>query len=266
MRRFILTGTPGSGKTAIIRQLELDGFSVVEEAATDVIALGQARGVADPWKHPSFIDSITELQRQRQLRAPRQTHELQIHDRSAICTAALAAYLGYPFSDALSRELKRIETDAIYQKRVFFIRNLGYIKPTEARRISFEEAQRRRLAAWKWFVMLIPTPQYTPGPRSIRPIEFREGLLVDILRKHQRIAIGILNQHLRLTEPIAPFRDKWRVGVRCGPWVGGPGRERTRVTAERSAARSAHQSGGLGVPSSKSEHKFRYDRNRIGHL
>jgi predicted ATPase len=122
MRRFILTGTPGSGKTAIIRQLELDGFSVVEEAATDVIALGQARGVAGPWKHPSFIDSITELQRQRQLRAPRQTHELQFHDRSAICTAALAAYLGYPFSDALSRELKRIETDAIYQKRVFFIR------------------------------------------------------------------------------------------------------------------------------------------------
>jgi predicted ATPase len=45
MRRFILTGAPGSGKTAIIRQLELDGFAVVEEAATDVIALEQARGV-----------------------------------------------------------------------------------------------------------------------------------------------------------------------------------------------------------------------------
>jgi len=37
MRRFIITGAPGAGKTAIIRQLELDGFSVVEEAATDVI-------------------------------------------------------------------------------------------------------------------------------------------------------------------------------------------------------------------------------------
>ena len=36
MRRFIITGAPGSGKTAIIRQLELDGFSIVEEAATDV--------------------------------------------------------------------------------------------------------------------------------------------------------------------------------------------------------------------------------------
>jgi predicted ATPase len=42
MRRFIITGAPGSGKTAILRQLGLDGFSVVEEAATDIIAAAQA--------------------------------------------------------------------------------------------------------------------------------------------------------------------------------------------------------------------------------
>ena len=47
MKRFILTGAPGAGKTAIIRQLEIDRLSVVEEAATDVITLEQARCVAD---------------------------------------------------------------------------------------------------------------------------------------------------------------------------------------------------------------------------
>lgn len=41
-----------------------------------------------------------------------------------------------------SRELKRIQTEAIYQKRVFFIENLGFITPTEARRINFAEARR----------------------------------------------------------------------------------------------------------------------------
>jgi predicted ATPase len=142
MRRFILTGAPGSGKTAIIRQLELDGFSVVEEAATDVIALEQARGVAEPWQHPSFIDAIVELQRRRQVRASREIDEVQFHDRSAICTAALAAHLGYPLSEMLSRELKRVETEAIYQKRVFFVQNLGFITPIEARRISFAETLR----------------------------------------------------------------------------------------------------------------------------
>lgn len=142
MKRFILTGAPGVGKTAIIRQLELDGFSVVEEAATDVIALWQAQGIAEPWTHRSFIDAITDLQRQRQFRASREPGEVQFHDRSAICTAALAAYLGYPASHVLSRELTRIKSEDIYQKEIFFIRNLGFITPTEARRISFDESLR----------------------------------------------------------------------------------------------------------------------------
>ena len=142
MRRFILTGAPGAGKTAIIRQLEIDGFGVVEEAATDVIALAQARGASEVWRDPSFIDSIVDLQSRRQICASCQPHEVQFHDRSVVCTAALAAWLGHPASVKLSRELERINTGEIYQKRVFFIRTLGFITPTEARRISFEDALR----------------------------------------------------------------------------------------------------------------------------
>jgi predicted ATPase len=142
MKRFVLTGGPGAGKTAILRQLELDGFSVVEEAATDIIALEQARGVAEPWTHPSFLDSIAGLQRRRQIGTPCEAGKVQFHDRSVICTAALAIYLGYPVSDVLSLELERIRAEAIYQKHVFFIRNMSFITPTEARRISFEEALR----------------------------------------------------------------------------------------------------------------------------
>ena len=142
MRRFIITGAPGAGKTAIIRQLELDGFSVVEEAATDVIAAAHAQGMVQPWIHPSFIDAIAHLQRDRQIRAPYQPNEVQFHDRSVVCTAALAVYLGHPFSPSLASELERVKKEAIYQNRVFFIRNLGFITPTEARRISFEETVR----------------------------------------------------------------------------------------------------------------------------
>jgi predicted ATPase len=138
----VLTGAPGSGKTAILRQLELDGFSVVEEAATDVIALQQAQGVAEPWVNSAFIDAIVDLQRQRQIRASSLSGPIQFHDRSAICTVALASYLGHPLSRTLSQELERIETESVFQKRVFFIRNLGFITPTAARRISFEETLR----------------------------------------------------------------------------------------------------------------------------
>jgi predicted ATPase len=142
MRRFIITGAPGAGKTAILRQLELDGFSVVEEAATDIIAAAQATGTAQPWMDPSFIDAIASLQRDRQIRASYQPDEVQFHDRCAVCTAALAVYLGYPFSPFLRGEMERIKKEAIYQNRVFFIRNLGFVTPTEERRITFEETVR----------------------------------------------------------------------------------------------------------------------------
>jgi predicted ATPase len=115
---------------------------VVEEAATDVIAAAHAQGTAEPWREASFIDAIAQLQRDRQLRASYQPDEVQFHDRSVVCTAALAVYLGYPFSPFLARELERVKEESIYQNRVFLIRNLGFITATEARRISFEETVR----------------------------------------------------------------------------------------------------------------------------
>ena len=59
-----------------------------------------------------------------------------------MCTAALAVYLGHPFSPFLTSELERVKKEAIYQRQVFFIRNLGFVTPTEARRISLEETVR----------------------------------------------------------------------------------------------------------------------------
>ena len=142
MKRFVITGTPGAGKTAIIRQLELDGFSVIEEAATDVIAALHAQGSMEPWRQPSFIDVIARLQRDRQIRGSYQPDEIQFHDRCVVCTAALAVYLSHPFSPFLESELERVKTEAVFENRVFFIRNLGFVTSTDARRISLKDALR----------------------------------------------------------------------------------------------------------------------------
>lgn len=139
MGRFILTGAPGAGKTAVVRQLEIDGFAVVEEAATDVIALEQAKGVAEPWTDAGFTDRIVALQRQRRLAA---TGEIQIHDRSAICTEALATFLGHPLSDRLRTEIEELTRSGFYERRVFLVRLMGFIQPTAARRIGLEDARR----------------------------------------------------------------------------------------------------------------------------
>lgn len=142
MKRFIITGAPGAGKTAIIRHLELEGFSVVEEAATDIIARAQARGTLEPWRDPSFIDEVARLQKEREIRGSYLPHSIQFHDRSVVCTAALAVYLGHPLTPFLKGELERIKREGVYQTQAFFIRNLGFITPTEARRITFEESLR----------------------------------------------------------------------------------------------------------------------------
>jgi predicted ATPase len=142
MQRYILTGAPGAGKTVLIRALERAGHAVVGEAATDLIALVTAQGVHEHWKLPSFIDDITTLQRQRQLRADAWPDDLVFFDRSPICTWALSEYAGRTPPENLKAEMARIEREAIYQRRVFFVRLLGFIVPTEARRISLEDSLR----------------------------------------------------------------------------------------------------------------------------
>ncbi len=55
MKRYILTGTPGSGKTSIIHTLKSQGYFVVEEAATDIITLEQANGDLMPGHNRSSL-------------------------------------------------------------------------------------------------------------------------------------------------------------------------------------------------------------------
>jgi predicted ATPase len=141
MKRHILTGTPGCGKTSILRSLEVAGYLVVEEAATDIIALRQAQGIAEPHTQSSFIDDITNLQKLRQMRMADMA-EVQFYDRSPVCTYALSVWLGCPISRTLADEMDRIAKAQIYRQQVFFIDNLGFCEPTAARKISFEDSLR----------------------------------------------------------------------------------------------------------------------------
>jgi predicted ATPase len=59
-----------------------------------------------------------------------------------VCTAALAKYLEFPMPQNLADELERVRTHGVFQKRVLLVKNLGFITPTEARRITYEETVR----------------------------------------------------------------------------------------------------------------------------
>jgi predicted ATPase len=137
MRRYIITGTPGAGKTTIVAELAARGYSVVDEAATDVVARHLADG-GDHGSDPNFVDRVVALQRRRLDEPAAATNAVQIHDRSVLCTLALARYLGQPVSDLLAAEVDRVIRQRLFEPRVFFVRPIGFVTPTAVRRISYE--------------------------------------------------------------------------------------------------------------------------------
>jgi predicted ATPase len=137
----VLTGTPGAGKTAVIRQLETAGHRVVEEAATDVIALDHALGRPEPESEDEFTGRILALQRQREELARSAAEAgLVFLDRSVICTLALSRYLGRRDPAWLAAEVERAIAEQRYGRAVFFLRHRGVVVPTAARRISFADS------------------------------------------------------------------------------------------------------------------------------
>jgi predicted ATPase len=165
IKRFIFTGTPGSGKTSVIKELEKLGHAVIHEAATDVISREQAKGIEKPWEERDFVDQITYMQKERQMDAD---SELQFYDRSPFCTYALGKYLShwksleFKPSTVLLDEIDRCLKDDIYQNKVFFFENLGFIVHTDARKISYEDAlifEQIHLDVYKEFgfdIMMVP--------------------------------------------------------------------------------------------------------------
>jgi predicted ATPase len=143
VRRYILSGAPGSGKTSVIKEMEQRGYIVVHESATDVIAAAQVKGIEKPWEEPCFVGDIATVQKERQVN----THgELQFFDRSPFCTYALGSYLAqlqniqFQPPQVLSEEIDLCLAMRIYQPEVFFFESLGFIEHTAARKISYEDA------------------------------------------------------------------------------------------------------------------------------
>ena len=165
IKRFILTGTPGSGKTSVIVELEKLGHTVIHEAATDVISTEQAKGMEKPWEEPEFVDKITLMQKERQMNA---AGDLQFYDRSPFCTYALGKYLAhwknieFKPSPVLLDEIDRCIKNGVFQKQIFFFENLGFIERTDARKISYEDAlvfEQIHLDVYKEFgfeIMMVP--------------------------------------------------------------------------------------------------------------
>ena len=136
----MLTGAPGAGKSAILAELGHRGYAVVAETVTDLITLAQADGHDSPWSMTGFMDTVVAEQRRRQEEQVNSGTAVQFYDRSPICTLALAVYGGHPVTDLLAAEVERVVRRRVYERRVFFVRPLGFVTRTAVRRITLAKS------------------------------------------------------------------------------------------------------------------------------
>ncbi|MFL6113309.1 MAG: AAA family ATPase [Catenulispora sp.] len=179
MKRFVLTGTPGAGKTTVIEALRRLGQATVGEAATEVIGREQAAGNPEPWSEPGFVDAVVAVQREREAEASLRGAGVCFFDRSPVCTLALSRFLGRPTSPVLAAEIDRIQCAQTYQRTVFFLANLGFVVPSAARRIGFEEAlvfeRVHRETYMELGYQLVDVAVATPGERAEAILELVAG-------------------------------------------------------------------------------------------
>jgi predicted ATPase len=98
------------------------------------------RGVDEPWQAGGFVSKIAALQRERQQQSVPPDVCVQFYDRSSFCTLALALYLRQPVTPALAEEIARVTEEQVYERVVFFIRPIGFVEPSAARRINYRDS------------------------------------------------------------------------------------------------------------------------------
>lgn len=134
MKKYILTGGPGTGKSSIIRALELyHKEQVIDEAAEDYIRLRQAQGVKEPWLEKDFQEGILKLQILREQKIHPEAKRVFI-DRSVLDG------LAYTEDEQIKKKILEAEKKAGYEKKVFLIEHLGQTEKTAVRRENHEEA------------------------------------------------------------------------------------------------------------------------------
>lgn len=99
MRRIVLTGGHGVGKTSVLLALEDRGEHVVSEAAHDVRLLAHARGVAFPEDQPDFESRVLARHLAREHAVPSHVSRVFL-DRAAPDHLAYATIGHWPLTNA----------------------------------------------------------------------------------------------------------------------------------------------------------------------
>jgi len=164
MKRYVITGGPGSGKSCVILELELRKEWVTREAAEDYIKLRQAHRIPKPWEEKDFQQKILDLSIQRESRVPRNIERV-FHDRSVIDGLAYEPEGTDIYTNILraaTQREKRLDNLNSYDG-IFMVELLGEFETTITRREDRKKALELQSKFDKAYRGLGYSPIYVPA-------------------------------------------------------------------------------------------------------
>ena len=161
-QRYVITGAPGTGKTAIINALKERGYCGIDENSREIIAEQiKNKGEILPWKNQIAFENLISSKRAKQYaRAPKD--EICFFDRSTIdCIAYLKAN-----NLETSAEILEVIKNCKFNSNVFYTPIWGEIYTNDSeRKESVESAiiiENFLLSTYQYFgYTLIEIPKLT---------------------------------------------------------------------------------------------------------
>jgi len=173
---FVITGGPGVGKTAVLQELERQGYTVVAEVARQIIQEQvRTKGNALPW---GDTKSYTEMMLSRSIEsflALNQTSFPTFCDRGipdVLCYARIIKFLDASEIESACRRFR-------YNRRVFMLPPWEEIYRTDTeRKQSFDEA----VAVYEQMVRVYEDCGYKISEVPRASVELRSEFILDSLR------------------------------------------------------------------------------------
>jgi predicted ATPase len=165
-KRFVMTGAMGSGKSTVLRLLQAEGLSIIEEPARQILA--EQRSIGDKGVPEKNSKLFIQLLLSRAIYQHKQAtlDENVIYDRGVPDIIAYAQLFNLDYPPA--HQAAKLYT---YEKNVFVFPSWEYIYANDDERtMSFEAAKNFGLAVQKIYkeygYTLIDVPCVSPEERA----------------------------------------------------------------------------------------------------
>jgi predicted ATPase len=165
--KYIITGAPGTGKTAIINALKKEGHSCAEEISRTIITEQIASGGdALPWKNlATFSQQVIALRKAQHTNAPQ--NKIHFFDRGIIDVIAYLKHDGLPVDNDILEMVKKFS----YNKTVFYTPIWEEIYTNDSERkediITAKKIEESLLTTYKSFgYTLVEVPKLSVSERT----------------------------------------------------------------------------------------------------